>query len=82
MADDTTSHFLEDINRDYAKGSYHTFIGSPLSQGKFQFDLWDIKPSDRWDWNGLRQQIMKYGVRNSLLVAPRSYYVLIARENL
>tara|TARA_B100000886_G_scaffold189745_1_gene130533 strand:- start:5080 stop:7731 length:2652 start_codon:yes stop_codon:yes gene_type:complete len=69
MADDTTSHFLEDINRDYAKGSYHTFIGSPLSQGKFQFDLWDIKPSDRWDWNGLRQQIMKYGVRNSLVTA-------------
>lgn len=50
-------------------GSYETFKGSPLSQGLFQFDLWNVKPSNRWDWNSLRNDITKYGVRNSLLIA-------------
>lgn len=52
------------------EGPYKTYEGSPISQGKFQFDLWNVQPSDRWDWNGLRQQILKHGVRNSLLIAP------------
>ncbi|QXV67133.1 ribonucleoside-diphosphate reductase subunit alpha [Mucilaginibacter achroorhodeus] len=52
-------------------GAYETFKGSPLSEGKFQFDLWDVKPaSDRWDWENLRLDVMNHGVRNSLLVAP------------
>ena len=52
-------------------GHYETFPGSPLSQGKFQFDLWNVTPdSGRWDWNTLREQVMEHGVRNSLLVAP------------
>jgi ribonucleoside-diphosphate reductase alpha chain len=52
-------------------GAYETFKGSPLSQGKFQFDLWDVKPaSTRWDWDNLRLDVMNHGVRNSLLVAP------------
>ena len=51
-------------------GSYSSFNGSPLSEGKFQFDLWGVRPSDRYDWDALRQNILKYGVRNSLLVAP------------
>lgn len=52
-------------------GPYETFKGSPLSQGKFQFDLWDVKPaSNRWDWENLRLDVMNHGVRNSLLVAP------------
>jgi ribonucleoside-diphosphate reductase alpha chain len=52
-------------------GAYETFKGSPLSQGKFQFDLWDVKPeSGRWDWENLRLDVMNHGVRNSLLVAP------------
>ncbi len=52
-------------------GAYETFKGSPLSQGKFQFDLWNEKPaSDRWDWENLRLDVMNHGVRNSLLVAP------------
>ena len=51
-------------------GAYSTFEGSPISQGKFQFDLWDKTPSDRYNWNILRENIMKYGVRNSLLMAP------------
>jgi len=52
-------------------GPYETFKGSPLSQGLFQFDLWeqDTVLSDRWDWKSLRSEIMKHGVRNSLLVA-------------
>lgn len=51
-------------------GAYSTFEGSPLSQGIFQFDLWKVKPSDRYDWTILRQDIMTYGVKNSLCLAP------------
>jgi ribonucleoside-diphosphate reductase alpha chain len=53
---------------DLAKrdGAYATYQGSPISQGKFQFDLWGVKPSKRWDWDKLREEIKKYGVRNSL----------------
>ncbi|MDB5140293.1 MAG: ribonucleoside-diphosphate reductase subunit alpha [Mucilaginibacter sp.] len=52
-------------------GPYETFKGSPLSKGKFQFDLWNVKPaSGRWDWENLRLDVMNHGVRNSLLVAP------------
>ncbi len=53
-----------------ADGAYATFKGSPLSEGKFQFDLWNVTPTDRWDWAGLRKQVMEHGVRNSLLLAP------------
>ena len=52
------------------QGYYSSFKGSPLSQGKFQFDLWGVKPSDRYDWEKLRQDIILHGVRNSLCVAP------------
>merc|ERR1719230_1764504 len=52
-------------------GSYETYEGSPASQGKLQFDLWDRKPkSGRWEWAALKAKIAKYGLRNSLLVAP------------
>src|SRR6476659_6756639 len=52
-------------------GPYKSCKGSPLSKGKFQFDLWDVKPeSGRWDWENLRLDVMNHGVRNSLLVAP------------
>ena len=50
-------------------GAYSTFKGSPLSQGLFQFDLWDVKPSTKYDWESLRKQIMESGVRNSLCIA-------------
>ena len=59
-----------DIHRDFLVGAYSSFKGSPLSQGIFQFDLWNVTPSNRYDWNSLRNNIIKYGVRNSLLVAP------------
>jgi ribonucleoside-diphosphate reductase alpha subunit len=52
------------------EGAYETFKGSPLSEGQFQFDLWGVKPSERWDWETLRQKVVKTGARNSLLVAP------------
>jgi ribonucleoside-diphosphate reductase alpha chain len=51
-------------------GAYETFKGSPLSEGKFQFDLWKVKPSGMWDWDSLRKEVMKHGARNSLLLAP------------
>jgi len=51
-------------------GAYETFKGSPLSEGQFQFDLWNVTPTDRWDWDSLRKEVMQYGVRNSLLLAP------------
>ena len=51
-------------------GPYQTYEGSPVSQGILQPDMWGVKPSDRWDWDTLRQSIAKHGVRNSLLVAP------------
>ncbi|WP_205509257.1 ribonucleoside-diphosphate reductase subunit alpha [Longitalea arenae] len=52
------------------QGPYETFAGSPLSKGLFQFDLWNVQPSNRHDWDTLRAEVMKHGVRNSLLVAP------------
>ena len=59
-------------SKDLAKkeGHYLTFPGSPLSKGQFQFDLWNVSPSDRHDWESLRKEVMEHGVRNSLLVAP------------
>jgi len=51
-------------------GSYDSFEGSPASKGILQFDMWDVKPSDRYNWKSLKQKIKKYGLRNSLLVAP------------
>jgi len=58
----------KDLARE--EGAYETFPGSPLSKGQFQFDLWGVRPGDRWDWEGLRKEVMQYGARNSLLVAP------------
>ncbi len=55
------------------EGPYSTFKGSPISQGQFQHNLWNIKDeelSGRWDWASLRKEVMEHGVRNSLLVAP------------
>jgi ribonucleoside-diphosphate reductase alpha subunit len=51
-------------------GPYSSFSGSPASKGILQFDMWNIKPSDRYDWNEMKDQIMQYGLRNSLLLAP------------
>ena len=53
------------------EGPYETFKGSPVSKGIFQFDMWGVSPkSNRWNWEQLKQEVKKNGVRNSLLVAP------------
>ena len=60
----------ESIELAKESGEYSSFQGSPLQMGKFQFDLWSEKPSDKYDWTNLMNKIKLYGVRNSLLVAP------------
>ncbi|MGC4101589.1 ribonucleoside-diphosphate reductase subunit alpha [Ferruginibacter sp.] len=59
-------------SKDLAKehGAYETYEGSPVSKGIFQFDMWGVTPTDRWDWAALKEEVKQYGVRNSLLVAP------------
>lgn len=60
----------ESANQAEKHGPYETFKGSPMSKGMFQFDLWGVSPSKRWDWDSLRERVKKVGVRNSLLLAP------------
>lgn len=50
-------------------GPYESYAGSPISQGLLQYDLWGVQPGPRWDWEGLKQEIRRHGVRNSLLTA-------------
>lgn len=52
------------------EGSYNSFAGSPASQGILQFDMWNVTPTNRYDWPYLKEQIQFHGLRNSLLVAP------------
>ena len=51
-------------------GPYESYPGSPASQGILQFDMWNVTPSLRWDWEGLKHEIARHGLRNSLLLAP------------
>lgn len=53
-----------------AEGAYESYPGCLVDQGKLQFDMWNVTPSDRWDWASLREKIRKFGLRNSLLLAP------------
>jgi len=53
-----------------AEGAYETFKGSPASEGIFQFDMWGVEPSNRWEWDVLREEVKEHGIRNSLLLAP------------
>ena len=59
-------------SNDLAKvdGPYKTFEGSPASKGILQFDMWGKTASDSYDWNGLKEEIKKTGIRNSLMIAP------------
>ncbi len=50
-------------------GPYESYEGSPMSKGIFQFDMWNVVPSKRWDWTDLREKVIKHGMRNSLLIA-------------
>ena len=64
------NEFENNIIKTKYKVAYSSFEGSPISQGLFQFDLWNEKPSDRYDWDKLRNDIKEYGIRNSLLLSP------------
>lgn len=59
-------------SKDLAKeeGPYETFEGSPASKGVLQFDMWDVQPTKRWEWDVLKDEIKAHGLRNSLLLAP------------
>jgi ribonucleoside-diphosphate reductase alpha chain len=53
------------------QGTYETYEGCPASKGILQFDMWGVTPkSGRWNWDVLKEKVKKYGMRNSLLVAP------------
>lgn len=61
------------VEESMKDGPYDSYKGSPMSKGQFQFNMWGIKDEDlsgRWSWSDLRKEVKKYGVRNSLLVAP------------
>lgn len=65
----------KELQRETHRGSYSSFIGSPISKGLFQFNLWDIEPickigDIKLNWNNLKKNIMQWGMRNSLLLAP------------
>lgn len=51
-------------------GHYSSYPGSPASEGRLQYDLWGVTPSNLWDWSTLKADIAQHGIRNSLLVAP------------
>lgn len=55
-----------------AEGTYETFVGSPVSQGKLQYHLWNIEPveDEGLDWDSLANDCSRIGMRNSLLIAP------------
>lgn len=69
---ETIYHGAVEASIELAKeeGAYESFEGSPASKGLLQFDLWSRKPSELWDWDTLKQDMAKHGLRNSLLVAP------------
>ena len=58
----------KDLAKDYVH--YETYPGSPVSKGIFQYDMWNVIPTKRWDWKLLKEEVKKYGIRNSLLIAP------------
>ncbi|MBK9149614.1 MAG: ribonucleoside-diphosphate reductase subunit alpha [Saprospiraceae bacterium] len=51
-------------------GPYKTFKGSPASKGILQFDMWNVNPGNRYNWDELKNEIKTHGLRNSLLLAP------------
>ncbi|KAF2100356.1 hypothetical protein NA57DRAFT_54449 [Rhizodiscina lignyota] len=69
---ETIYHAALTASCDIAKkeGTYSTYEGSPVSQGILQYDMWNVTPTDLWDWSALKADIAEHGVRNSLLVAP------------
>jgi len=60
----------KDLTENYRVGCYSSFNNSPASNGILQYDMWNATPSDRYNWQSLKESIVKYGLRNSLLLAP------------
>lgn len=69
---ETIYHAALTASCDIAKveGTYASYDGSPVSQGILQYDMWNVTPSDLWDWDALKAKIKENGIRNSLLMAP------------
>lgn len=69
---ETIYHGALEASCELAKelGPYETYAGCPVSKGILQYDMWNVTPSDLWDWASLKSEIAKYGLRNSLLLAP------------
>lgn len=69
---ETIYHASMSASIDLAKkdGPYASYQGSPLSEGKMQFDLWGVTPTSLWNWGSLKEKLAQYGARNSLLLAP------------
>jgi ribonucleotide reductase alpha subunit len=72
MLEITNEYEYSSLNRSNKQllGAYSSFDDSPASKGILQFDMWYVEPSNRYDWSTLKESIKKYGLRNSLLVAP------------
>jgi ribonucleoside-diphosphate reductase alpha subunit len=73
MIFETMYHSAVEASMELAKkhGPYSTFAGSPMSQGIFQFDMWNHElDNSRYDWSALKADVMEYGVMNSLLISP------------
>lgn len=69
---ETIYHAAVEASSELAEveGPYSTYEGSPASQGILQYDMWNVTPTELWDWDGLKAKVKKHGLRNSLLVAP------------
>ncbi len=66
----TKEEYLALEKNNHTCGSYSSFENSPTSKGILQFDMWNVEPSDRYYWDGLKESIKCFGIRNSLLLAP------------
>jgi len=69
---ETMYHAALETSMEVAKsdGAYESFKGSPVSEGILQFDMWNVEPSNRYNWTQLKENIKEFGIRNSLLLAP------------
>lgn len=69
---ETIYHGALESSMELAKrdGPYETYQGSPASNGILQYDMWNVTPTDLWNWTNLKESIALHGLRNSLLVAP------------
>ena len=74
VCDEDINNYVNEFEKNVIQGkypgAYTSFEGSPMSNGQFQFDLWEQQPSNRYDWDLLRKDVIEHGIRNSLLISP------------